>query len=73
MKLSAIASVPSFSCTKAARSRSFSSSSTTEAWAMPSEASSVRLLTMSGKPSALGRCTGRPRGKTAKPGVRMRW
>ncbi len=58
---------------KATRSASFSSLSTTEAWEMPMEASSLTLLTISGRARRGGRRTLRPIGNTAKAGTAIRW
>ena len=58
---------------KRTRSSSFASSSTTEACEMPIEASRVRDLTMSGKPSRRGRRTAGPRGNTTKSVTGIRW
>ncbi len=64
--------MPTLSWMKATRSASFSSVSTTEACAMPIEASSLTLLTISGKPSRAGRFTLRRIGNTANAGIGMR-
>ena len=72
MYCSTIALVPTLSWTNATRSRSFSSLSTTDAWAMPRDASSVSDLTISGKDRRRGRRTARPIAKTAKSGHGIR-
>ena len=72
MYCSAIAAVPIRSWMKVTRSASASSVSTTEAWAMPIEASSFRLLTISGSASRGGRLILRPIGNTTKAGVGTR-
>ena len=58
---------------KRTRSSSFASSSTIEAWEIPIDASRVRDLTMSGKPSRRGLRTARPRGTATKSGTATRW
>ena len=73
MKRSAMASLPMLSWMKRTRSARRSASSTTEAWAMPSDDSSVRLFTISGKVSWRGVRTRWPRGNTWKAGAGMRW
>ena len=73
MYCSAMAAVPICSWMKATRSASFSSVSTTEACEMPQEASSLRLLTISGSARRVGRLTLRRIGNTAKAGTGMRW
>ncbi len=57
---------------KRTRSASFSSESTTDACAMPTDACSMSDFTMSGKASRGGRFTFRPIGNTANSGTRMR-
>ena len=61
------------SCTNSMRSLSLALSSTTEAWAMPREASSTVDFTNSGKRSLRGTCRRAPRRNTANCGVAMRW
>ena len=73
MYRSTIALVPRLSWMNATRSRSFSSFSTTDAWEMPSDASSVSDFTISGKDRRRGRRTARPSGNTAKSGHGIRW
>ena len=58
---------------KRTRSSSLASSSTTEAWEIPIDASRVSDLTMSGNPSRRGLRTARPRGTTTKSGTGIRW
>jgi hypothetical protein len=73
MNCSAIAGVPMRSWMNFMRSCSFSSLSTTDARAMPQDASSLTLLTISGRPSRDGRLILRLMGNTAKSGTGMRW
>ena len=73
MYCSAMAAVPIFSWMKATRSTSFSSLSTTDACEMPQDASSLRLLTISGSASRAGRFTLRFSGNTANAGTGIRW
>jgi hypothetical protein len=58
---------------KRTRSSNFSSSCTTDACAMPIDPSTLIDLTRIGNVSFGGRLIRRPRAKTAKAGVRMRW
>src|SRR5207245_6677636 len=60
-------------CTNSMRSLSRAASSTTDAWAIPSDASSTVDLTNSGKRSFRGTWKCAPRGNTANCGVAMRW
>ena len=55
------------------RSTNLSSSLTTDACAMPIDASCVSDFTMSGNCRRFGRVIARPRRKTAKSGTGMRW
>ena len=73
MNRSTRASVPTRSWMNLIRSCSFSSSSTTEAWEMPMEASRVSDFTKSGKPSFLLAFNRRPLATMAKCGTGMRW
>ena len=58
---------------KRARSARLSSSATTEACAIPTEASSSSGFTISGDRSAEGRTNSAPGGNTAKSGTRIPW
>jgi hypothetical protein len=55
------------------RSSRLASSWTTEAWAMPTEASSSSGLTIRGYRTAEGRRNGSPVWNTANSGTRMPW
>ena len=72
MYCSAIASVPIFSWMNVTRSFSFSSLVTSDACAMPSDASSVSDLTSSGYCSSFGRAIRRFAGNTRKRGAGTR-
>ena len=73
MNSSTIASVLMRSWMNVTRSLSASSSRTTDACAMPTDASSSSGLTISGKRRSLGRCVLAPRGQTMKCGIRIPW
>ncbi len=72
MNRSAIASVPIESCTNLTRSFSLASSSTTDACAIPIDASWVSDLTMTGNFSRRGSLIASPRRKTANSGTGIR-
>ena len=71
MNSSTMAAVLNRSWMKVTRSLSASSSRTTEACAIPTEASSSSGLTISGKRRSLGRCIGVFWRQTMKCGIRI--
>ena len=73
MSSSTIAAWLNFSWMNFTRSARLPSSSTTDAWAMPIDASSSKGLTISGKRSSEGRSGFSPGWNSAKAGTRMPW